>query len=418
MKRTFLITAVIIMAAVFTTAIFVSCGDSIVPDLTQPEAQTAAGSITRTMAFTAVAAENGTVTLEYAPPASTSRSLSLPLARAATDFYEVIFVNDDTSKIWRRNFKEGEIVRMTIDAGTYNNTSDYHAYMFAGRQSTNTLLAVGKISLVEYKDATPDNTTTFAIDANTFRVTFELEALETNVRAHAQSSFKSWNVANTNPTHPAANEDYVDGESVVMASICNQSVPVFTIPKDIATEGTIEIKNSLASAIKAIFSADIFDSKGFFEEGLDATMADVAITVSAGSDYLSATPADVPDAFWVNDIEIGSVDNIVGLRIPITMTPQEREINSVMTYVDGLAVFTYSIPVYLFDNGTAENSVAATEWYLAGGLTNPLYDLGPEVDSQGGKIILGLGDLSGIKFIGDADDEEGFIVTPSGPTAP
>jgi len=402
--------------AVLIAAIIVSCGEPTAPYLTgSGPAASLAGSTIRTIAFTAVEAQDGTITLEYAPPAAkkSSRALSLDLAKAASDFYEVVFVDEDEGDLWRRNFKEGENVRMTINAGNYNNAGDYRAYMFAGRKvnGDNILLGVGQISKVEYKDSTPDATATnFPINANTYRVTFELEPLETNItRDFGNGTFKSWDAANT-PGFPAANEAFVAGESVKYADICNVSVPVFTIPKDATTYGTIEVVNAFASAIKynvTTQSAIAIRSAGFFQDGQDAPMADVVVAVKTGAGYANLND---PDTFYVADISLGSLTNFKGLRIPITMDAEDK---------DGLAVFTYEIPVYNYDKGASVNGTAATIWKLQGGITNNLYDLGPVVDSQGGKIILGVGDLSGINFITDTpdddDSQDGFIVTPGWP---
>jgi len=390
MKKTFLVAAVLI------AAIFVSC-EVTAPDVI--EAAAAAGNSARTVSFNVVEVADGTVTLEYAPPVvKSTRALSLPLAKAATDLYEVVFADEDEGDLWRRNFKEGQTIRMTVTLGDYGIAGDYQAYMFAGRKvdGVNVLLAVGTISDVEYKDGTHDTTgPDFSITANTYKVTFELEALETDITLGEDSTFKSWDAANTVASgFPAANEDFVAGASVKYASICNPPVPVFTIPEDKATTGSIEIKTSYdANAIKLDTAASVpikFTSAGFFVQGSDAPMADVTVSTSATA--------------------FASI-------IPITMTP--AGVNPVDTDLQksGLAVFTYDIAVFNYDDATPTEGVAAMEWVVRGGITNPLYDQGPALDSQGGKIILGVGDLSGIDFItdtpdGDDDEGEGFIVTP------
>jgi len=422
MKKAFLIAAVLI------AAIIVSCVDPVAPDLTQPDANITAGSVTRTIAFTATAAEDGTITLEYAPPApvpvKSGRALSLPLAKAATDFYEVIFAEVDNTnpatpvvgKVWRRNFREGETVRMTIDPGEYND-DDHQAYMFAGLHASNTLLAIGKISQIEYKDGEIDDGTAilnpvagstraagdFAIDATTFKVTFELAALTTDIKNDELSTFKTWDPANDTDATPdnELNDHYEDGESVLFATICNDQVPVFLIPQDTAITGSITINGECTDVIRFNpLSVPIFDSRGFFEYGIDVPMAQVLVEIETAA-----------QAIWTN---AGAFSGAQGLSIPITITPQQKSINGTLTYVDGLAVFEYTIPVYNFSNKASENLVPFTQWYLRGGLMNSNYDLGPDKDSQGGTIILGVGDVRGFKIF-DQPDEDGFIVSPSGP---
>jgi len=359
------------------------------------------------MAFTVVEASEGMITLEYAPPARTSRALSLPLAKAATDFYEVVFVYDEGGageKVYRRNFREAQTVRMTVADGSYNN-SDNIAYMFAGRYDTKTLLAVGKVSKVEYKetgkyddgttntyDTTPFAEGTFLINGDAKIVTFELTPLTTDLTGNGTEgfSFQSWDIDNkvNDPpnleTHPEANWDYVPGESVKTAKIDGKTVPVFTIPKGLPTRGLINIWLDSSSFVGSAIIIDenniVFDSKGFFEQGIKAPMATVDITLEEANSHAG------------------------GVTLGITMTPQS------FVAPGGLGVFTYEIPVHNNNDSPSENNgPAATTWYIRGGISNNLYDLGPDVDSQGGKIVLGVGDLSGLKIFKDTD-EDGFYI--------
>jgi len=409
MKKQLFAIAVLI-AAVAMSAIFTTCADPFAPDLT-PERTVENDGALRTVAFTVVEAEGGMVTLEYVPPAKAARALSLPLAKAATDFYEVVFVDEtagagSNAKVWRRNFREGQTVRMTVAYGEYDNGANsagaHIAYMFAGRFDSKTLLAVGKISKVEYKEAgkyddgttntyNPGDEGAFLINGDAKIVTFELEALENDVTGGEFGSFKTWDIANKavspNPeTHPEANWDYVPGASVLAAKINNQVVPVFTIPKDVDTHGLINIwiGGGTSTSGEAIIVDDaniVIDSKGFFEQGLRAPMATVEI------DFVHI------------ESQAG------GLTIDITMTPQS------FVAPGGLGVFTYSIPVHNYNDNPSENNGApAITWFVRGGISNHLYDTGPDNDSQGGKIVLGVGDLSNIKFIGAAD-EDGFYVS-------
>jgi len=412
MKRSFMKTAAVLFAAVALSAIFTTCIDPFAADLTAPApANEAAGVPTRTVAFTVIEAEDGTVTLEYVPPVRNSRALSLPLAKAATDFYEVVFVDESggTPKVWRRNFREGQTVRMTVADGEYDNgvngAGTHIAYMFAGRYDSKTLLAIGKVSKVEYKDNTYDdggnNTYTggtgtageFLINGDAKIVTFELEALRTDIMAGEFSTFQSWDLSNGNDPFLVdpneTNDEYVDGKSVLWATINGKIVPVFTIPKEKATNGVITIESNYTQAVKAspvLDSSKFFDSRGFLEQGIKVPMANVTV------DFNNVDHMNDPNAYHGTG----------ALYIPITMTPVDDK-------KDGLAVFTYSIPVYNYSDAASENNgTSPITWYVRGGLSNNQYDLGPDNDSQGGKIVLGIGDLSGIKII--ADDEDGFYI--------
>jgi len=398
MKKNFL-TAVllflVVIAAAVLVATVVSCGELFAPDLTEQGRANAAPAVTPiTMSFNVVEASGGTVTLEYAPPVRASRALSLPLAKAATDFYEVVFHDGSgTGELYRRNFRDGQTIRMTVPDGNYNNVAGSNfAYMFAGRNDGKTLLAVGKIRHVLYKDDTYDDGTPgdFAIDDNAKIVTFELEPLETDLTGRHNNgySFESWD--NSNASHPPENYAYVQGKSVLSAKVNGQNVPVFTIPENKVTNGFIYVWSSYPNAVKAWpvgSNYKFFDTSGFFEQGVKAPMAKVTVDFQSSVDY-----ENNPEAY----------EGTAALLFPITMDAEDK---------DGLAVFTYEIPVYNYSDAASESGgPAATQWFVRGGLSNNLYDLGPANDSQGGKIVLGIGDLSDIKIIGTPDDNDGFWI--------
>jgi len=396
MKKLFLIAAVLIAAAALC-AVIVSC-EFTAPDFTQPEAQVAAGSIPKTMTFNVVEASDGQVTLEYAAPVvkNSAKALTLPLAKAATNVYEVIFT--DGTKIWRRNFKEGDIVKMTIDWGlSFNNTTAVKAYMFAGRDDT--LLGIGEISEVVYKDTTPTNSTApFLINANTYSVTFELEALETDVKNAADSTFKSWNYLNGDSDDPDASDPgevdednpydhFITGESVKdLILSATKTLPIFMVEKDATTTATIEITTEFADAIllkPVTLTSTYFKHKTFFEVGKSMKLTDlVNLDVASGGITKTASALTIT-------IEIETAD------------------------ADHIAVFEYAIPVILFDDGAAQPGTKneAKTWYLRGGLANSQYDLGAADDSQGGRIVLGVGNIDALLAdLNGEEDEDGFIV--------
>jgi len=366
MKKTFITAAVLIVA--LSAVLFTTCGDPFTPDLTEPErAYVAPVATPITMSFNVVEAAGGTVTLEYAPPIRASRALSLPLARAATDFYEVVFHDGSgTDELHRRNFREGETIRMTVPDGNYNN-SDNYAYMFAGRFDTKTLLGVGGIVSVEHKDGTADTGPDFTINDNAKIVTFELEPLRTDVKAAADSSFRTW-----------ADGAFVAGKSA--GKLKANNVPVFFIPKASTTNAVIDIATGYAGVIKlnsAPLPSTYFDSRVFYETGIPAPMTKVAVALNGAIDF-----------------NLGNK-----IQIPITLDAPDK---------DGLGVFSYSIPVFNYDESDSVNGVPFTQWYLRGGMSNNLYDLGQTADSQGGTIVLGAGDLSDCLTI--FDDDNGFWI--------
>jgi hypothetical protein len=114
----------------------------------------------------------------------TSKSLTEDLAKAAVDYYEVVFYNDTEDKYYRTSGVKGRTLKISVPVGDYDNSAD-KAVIFAGTNNEKTLLATGVIS------ATSDGGVgSQEITSATTSVTFELTALEAAIFDDAASAFQ------------------------------------------------------------------------------------------------------------------------------------------------------------------------------------------------------------------------------------
>ena len=295
-----------------------------------------------------------------------ARALHNALAQAGADFYEVVFDNDGS--IFRTSWREGGTARLAVTAGTYDNSDKLHAYIFAGRFSDKTLLAVGSLSSVVNNGVTVTNK---EITNTTTGVNFVLNALETNVN-HVTAS----TLVNTDETFAALATQW-DIERVTIDGKAN--VPVFMIPATGSTYATFGYTLSgitdygagtpglaLRNAIR-VDGAGVIEAKPYMLEG-----SEVGQWGTGGGVAISAItlPAPLPVA------------------LPIT-------INSGSTAGVGLFRVYFSVPVFLYDKGVATEGSAATIWNYRGGLNNALVDLGYDNLSLGGAFLIGVGEAFG-----------------------
>jgi hypothetical protein len=276
-----------------------------------------------------------------------ARALASDTAKAAVDFYEVVF--SDGTKFYRAAAAKDKPLKVAVPVGDYRNGSaadPTRAILLAGRNSDKTLLATGLISKVNA------STNKGEIKADTVSVTFTLTALTTDLLKTPKSSltFSSPTTLNT-PSGAAA----VNG----------LGVPYFKVPAD-------------TSGIAATLSI------GGFKTGAIDTSAALYAKVTnppIGSAGLSSQEGD-PPVLVSGEVTL-TADAVVPATgaLPITIaTPSAG-------HTDGLSRFWIDVPVY------ALNPVNSVEWHIRNGLDNSLLDdgLGLGKNTLGGSILLAVG---------------------------
>ena len=290
-----------------------------------------------------------------------ARALHSALAQAGADYYEVVF--DNGGSIHRTVWREGGTARLGVTPGTYDNDPDgeaNYAYIFAGRFSDMTLLAVGTISTVVNNGVAETSKT---ITTSTTGVNFVLNALETNVN-HATDS----TLVNTNDEFtPLASASQWQIERVDIDG--KEDIPVFMVPADAVTYATFgyTLSASALSGAINVRSAGTITALSYILYGNNEAIAgslgtggSVAITVETGKPLPT--------------------------KLPITITTGNDGV--------GLMRVFFSVPVYNHSTATTHGS-AATTWYYRGGLNNALVDLGHSNLSLGGAFLIGVGDAFG-----------------------
>ena len=308
-----------------------------------------------------------------------ARALHETLAQAGVDYYEVIFVDHGnpgdpgtgglpsdpgyvapidprTGSISRLSWREGAVAKLRVVTDVdYDNSLDVanltdkgSAYVFAGRYSDKTLLAVGKLIAP-----------TLITDSMT-SVTFEIQALETNITDDAATStFQQTPVTDFYAQKMPINE--VD-------------VTVYSIFDDAATSATFDITNDLATdglakAIVVASTADAVKTLPFIltEEG-------------------AAPPAKLASVTITNI----TANNPVAFPLRLTITPTIPGGGKAKA---GLTRIFIDLPVYLYNNSTQDKGTDAVTWYFRSGLNNKFLDTGYDNMSLGGAILIGIGDV-------------------------
>lgn len=285
---------------------------------------------------------------------ASGRALTEPLARAGADYFEVVFT--DGTNYERAAFREGNVRRMRVPTydQLYDNSGSYEAYVFAGRNESKTLLGIGMISAVDGVAGETEITTA------TTEVTFRLEALTTDIKFGAGSTFT---ISGT-------------GTSILDVPVANSSLPVFMFPKNTAT------------GLAATFNFGISDNHSFGVNLFDAiveptgTPAPIITTREyVFTDEYDHTLARVNATF--TSLTITGTDNSdANIAVLLNITTPDK---------DGVGLLYIDIPVYLLDGTNA------VTWRLRGGLNNALVDAGVAHNngdgSQGGAIVTGVGSV-------------------------
>ena len=282
-----------------------------------------------------------------------ARALHPVLAKAASDFYEVIFF--DGTGIYRASWREGRTARLRLPAADYFDSPNY-AYIFGGRYEDKMLLGVGTIEKIDGAAVT----TTANVTTTTTSIDFLLKALETDVTA----------VQTTSTFKPAAWQ--------VQTLLVNEElVPVFMLPA-----------NNSSSPAAATFNITCANS--------DLLDQIVYTSSTKNGKYISKPYA------WIDSIDDLPID-LAGVTFTDTFTLNTKVTLpiglSITTSPDnskgkgGLCLLGIEIPVYLKTNATAANGQVAKTWYLKGGLNNSILDMGKVNTGMGGAVLIGSGNV-------------------------
>jgi hypothetical protein len=287
--------------------------------------------------------------------ATPGRALTLSQAQTKIDYYEVVFNDNVGTKLYRAVWPYTKRGRINIPTGNYAN----NAVLFAGRNSDKTLLAVGIIA-----------TGTANVTAAITTIDFNMTALSTNVAADPLSSFQIMTPGYltsslTTATFPKARVDGVD-------------YPVFRIPENTAIAAQL-----LVGGISP-------DSKIF-------------VANSGGQLWVSGEVTDSPAFVSSPELSGGTITPATGNQLADGLISIA---GLTATGGMGFVKMAIEVPVLAISADNDAYGRAATIWYIRGGLQNEYLDLGSAANSQGGTILLGVGNVTG------------YIINPIGPPSP
>jgi len=300
-----------------------------------------------------------------------SKALTAELARPGIDFYEVAFT--DGAKIYRASWDYTQTGKIKVPTGNYDGAAK--AVLFAGRYSDMTLLAVGKIT---YVDSTAISNAV-NITSATKSVTFALFPLVTDVNGKIQTGSDVSSFQILTPTEGDA-DDPDEYKTIVKyatkelpyAKLGNKNFPIFLIPND-----------ALATAS---FGLALGGSASF-------TDYNAAIRVLPGSScklYAAGVAYDdnPPVVLEMTSSKIVSPYTSTGtVQLPATI---DMELIAKNASENGICKIAIEVAVVAL--GTTE---APHTWYVRGGLQNGLYDEGATLQSTGGSILIGIGNITG-----------------------
>jgi hypothetical protein len=295
--------------------------------------------------------EDGTPLVSLTIGVPTGRALTLPLARAGVDYYEVIFRNG--TDYYRASWNYTQKGKIIIPAVTYASATE--AILFAGRSSDKTLLAVGLIT----------DPPSGAITLTTTTITFGLTALTTDVKADPDSSFQI-----TEPdTHLTAD---LTTANFPKAKVGNAVYPVFMIPENV--DGTI------IDPVEASFEVG----------GISAANNDGIIVAGAGEVFFTAE-------IVASELQMPTVSG--GTVLPASGPVPDDGLFTIEDILSsnhiGFSRMALRIPVSAISLANDVNGVEPITWYIRGGMINADLDLGSAANSLGGAILLGVGNVNG-----------------------
>ena len=306
-------------------------------------------------------------------PAGAGRALHATLAQAGSDFYEVLFYDEDGDEYYRTSWREGRTARIRLPLGNYSGATaaDSWGYIFAGRAEDMMLLAVGRMTHVNEVVGTTITTASTS-------VSFTVNALQTNVNKYPTTPTPPvGETASTFQTTPFRVEEIKVGE---------RDIPVFMLNAATSTPANFDITGPSTALLSQIIRQGdpTFPTKPYAwpgsTEDLPIALNSVALTTSG------AVGAPVGFPFGVSITTLGNI-NAGGKG--------------------GLCLLSFEFPVYLSSDEDSATGEAAKTWYLKGGLNNTILDIGHEYMGMGGSVLIGSGNVLG---------GSGLVINPAPPT--
>jgi len=315
-----------------------------------------------------------------APPSRGSRSLTLPLAKMAVDYYEVVFLHSNGT-VGRAAWGNGESAGVNgvyrTDSGVYYSSTSASpasgagsALLFAGNRSDKTLLALGKISSVSRLDDYGVLTvySDKKITSGTVSVTFELAALKAGTNNNsADSSFL------TSAGDPGS-INVSDVNTIIVSSytIDTESFPLYRFPYNYTIYGTYTFKIDHSTISFSDYQNGIILAEppqnyvyAWTEELRYQSIATTSLTLDQTTEVRMLN-----NVYGTNT---DPVENIVEFEFEIKNDPTVR----------GFA-FSFEIPVHNLD------STGTDTWFIrpAYGYYNHQLDNGK---NETGAVLIGIG---------------------------
>ena len=339
-----------------------------------------------------------------------NRALTDALARAGSDFYEVVLAVregfavgvDGTEKVYRTTFREGKNGRMEapVLGISYNNDDDGYgngnfAYIFAGRYSDKTLLGIGVLTGVEYGYGIMIDSQ--FIDSTTRRVQFTLQALKTNVTsdyttdpASSPSTFRPWKGSASSLPMPSL-EDFC---AKIMINERAASVFLFP-PEEVISDAEYDVaidtpSHFLAAVVHSDYQLGggaICSNYIWLDEGPPPSAAPPGRYVKGTGGIPGPVTAE---ASITNQLPQKTLE--LPLKMAVDTNPAGASI--------GLGRISIEIPLVILTEAESENQSnpdlkKPVKWFLRGGINNSVIDMGPffneNLGSMGGAILIGIG---------------------------
>ena len=393
-----------------------------------------------------------TIYLDGSAPVRQSRALTKSLAILGHDLFEVAFQYGSTvaRTVWETghaagvsgvarnvNYSRAYSSGVTIPAG------EGAAILFVGKKSDRTLLAVGKLAMVDDKPLYSYNETTGVetpitpvplITSETKTVTFAVAALRAGVSSSAgSSSFKTNSKAPTNTNGPV-NTANTDVGNVLIG---RRPFPLFNVDpahtggRNVLGQYQFEVVTNTTGTTTTDFEQyyrrGILQKSVTYPNGTEApARAPEVLTYPFLEDVTGGTPPTTRDRYRIPRYPIGGgayetlfsydiqvyagVDENTsphfqsqtsGTRVQVTNVtagnanlpfnnPVEFTIGPTLSGMDGrIFAFSFQIPVYPLTN--ADNRASGFSWYLRPGYDPYRDDLDDGVGGSGGAILIGTG---------------------------
>jgi hypothetical protein len=310
------------------------------------------------------------------------RALTDNMARVATERYEVAF--SDGTNVYRTSWADGERGRLWVATAPAPTGIDYaaggnSAILFAG-YSNGTLLAIGELSAV---DNVPSVT---AITDDSRSVTFTLTPLTNAIHSENAAtvplpSASTFKITVLSPVLPG----YIFTNALPAfpkAEINELKYPVYELPINTTATATYTLTGlptaGIVIAAKPRVIPKLIEVPGYYR-AMDVTgFFDPALDPAA-----AALPAK-----------------------PLPAPPWNLTLNTLTN--EGLIKICFEIPVYAISKDTGWNELTGVAdvkpgtWYIRGGISNTTLDAGKSRDSDGGAVLLGIGDY-------EVPSEKGWI---------